>query len=82
MFKILVALGIILSVFSVMSILVPDKIVDEIDNSIVYFLTYVWQLNNIINVSAFMGASLLVVDFYISLAVFWVVYWIINYIMG
>lgn len=82
MLKIAISIGIVLGLMTALSVIVPDAFIQEIDDSIVYFLSAIWNLNALIDVSTIMSAILVLIDFYISIGVFWILYWIVKMVIG
>lgn len=80
MLKVLIIIGVILAIFSTMSLLLPDSFTSAIDSSIIYFLSSLWGLNSIIDVSVLMVCLKILVAFYSGLATFWILYWAVKMI--
>ena len=80
MLKTILMLGIIIGVLSVIGVLIPDQITAEINNAVVYFLSAIWNLDILIDVSVVFGCLQVLANFYFGIAVFWVFYWGINFV--
>lgn len=78
MLKSLLLIAIIMGIFTVVSILIPDQITSSIDNSIIYFLNYLWNLNTFIDVSVLMSCLNILASFYLGIGLFFVLYSLIN----
>jgi hypothetical protein len=67
-----------MAVFTAVGFLIPDATTQEIDNSVIYFLSYIYTLNGIFDVKVIMTCLLVLVDFYTSLGIFYLLHWVIK----
>lgn len=77
MFKTIIWGVIILSLFTLISILIPDSITSSIDSAFIYFLNFLWNLNLIVNVATIFTCLQILFNFYIGVAIFWIFHWIL-----
>ena len=82
MIRILVVSTIAVGLFTTISHFIPDQFTANIDNSIVYFLGYLWNLNGIIDVATLFDALYLIGNFLIGLMIFYIFHWIIRLTAG
>ena len=80
MIKTFILIFIVLAVFTGFSILIPDSFTAAIDNSLIYFLSALWGLNSLIEVSVLLTCFQILVGFYTGVAIFWIFHWILKII--
>lgn len=78
MLKALSTILITVGILSIIGALIPQSFTDNINNAIIYFLTYIWKLNNIFDVSVVLNAIHLFINLIIGMGIFWAFYGLIN----
>jgi hypothetical protein len=75
MFRTILLVALVLCVMTLIGILLPDNFTVAIDGAIVYFLTYLWALNNIIDTSVLIACLTTLVYFFTGVSLFFLVHW-------
>lgn len=82
MLKSFTILLVILAFFTVVSLIIPDRVTGEIDAAIVYFLGYIYQLDSVIDISVFFACAIILINFYIGVMIFWIFHWMMGHVSG
>jgi len=73
MLKLFVTIGLVLAVFTFISTTISDPVTEQIDGAIVYFLTYINSLDNIVDATALLTALQIFFNFMVSVGTFWAI---------
>ena len=72
MIRIIFTILSVVIVFTVLSILIPDSFNNKIDEAFVYFLSSVYSLGFLFNVSTVMLCFQILINFFLGVAIFYV----------
>lgn len=75
MIRTFLALAVVIGVFTSLSVFMPDPLITGIDEALVYFFQSMWGLSPVLDVSVLMVCLKILVNFIISVAVFWIFRW-------
>jgi len=78
MTKTLILIVVVLGVFTVFSLLIPDSFTTTIDDAFIYFLSSLWNLNSVIHVSVVMSCLQILSNFVLAVCVFWIFHWVLR----
>lgn len=78
MIKSIITGGIIIAAISLIGILIPDNFVQAIDDAFVYFLSAMYNLQMILNVSTVLICLQILANFYTAVATFFIIHWVMK----
>jgi hypothetical protein len=78
MFRIITITVLVVTVFTIVGILIPDRFIDAIDSAIIYFLSYINNLDGLFNVSTLFTCFLILANFYVGVVTFWTFHWLLK----
>lgn len=82
MIKLLLTIGLVLSVLTLISNVVSDPFTAQIDAAIVYFLSFIHSLDSLFDTVAFITALQVFFNFLVSVALFWTINFVYSLIGG
>ena len=80
MLRILALTAIIISVFSLLSFMIPDSFNDKINEAFVYFLSSTYALGFLFHVSTVMLCFQILLNFFLGVAIFYIFKFFLSFI--
>jgi len=59
---------------------IPDALTANVDEAIIFFLTSLYNLDTLVNVSTILNCLQILVNFYIGVMLFWLLNWILGHL--
>jgi len=77
MIKRIITIVSVVAIFTILSQIIPDTITGQIDGALIYFLSFLWNLNNILDVSTLISCFQVIINFIFGVCIFWIFHYIL-----